>query len=112
MFYGTGSSHAFNINICSINLKINPFIKTLPEEKMLKDMITTAHNTNVSYEEYLKLPEIDDLLWKYPEYEPIMYACYQCEHIYFYQYKIQQRSCRHHWCRAMLFAPFLYTLII
>ncbi len=54
--------------------------KILPEEKMLKDMITTAHNTNVSYEEYLKLPEIDDLLWKYPEYEPIMYACYQCEH--------------------------------
>lgn len=53
------------------------------EEKELKSLLTTEYNKNVSYQEYLKLPKVRDLLDKEPSYEPIMWACYQVEHYNF-----------------------------
>lgn len=53
------------------------------EEKELKSLLTTEYNKNVSYQEYLKLPKVRELLDKEPSYEPIMWACYQAEHYNF-----------------------------
>lgn len=51
-----------------------------PAEKELRDLLTTEYNKNVNYLEYINLPKVNALLKEHPAYEPVIYACYQCEH--------------------------------
>ena len=50
------------------------------DELYLKKLLTTEFNKNVSFVEYLNLPEVKELLQKEPSYLPIIRACYQVEH--------------------------------